>query len=519
MNELIATITDVIAEGKIGGMLRVTAHGQTPTNGWTEIELRLSCVTEDAIEFDFVGTPPEHASGVITDISASTEHPLLPPFGPKYVTVVAATGKVTCEVEYGGKKRIRQIDDAGALLNFNEVTVTAKGMVTTTGWSEPELRLIDDGKAEFVALPPPDDAIVIPVLTPIEAEATFGPYLLPMPQTMTVVAQTNHKTVDVKPQPVKRSIDSVTFVDAAIEDGNMLVVRTKGRNNQSGWTDFELALTGESDDTLHFDFLGVPPSGAHNPVLTDTPEITFELPLMPIFPKFVRVEAATNSITRSMPSKERVLSVDRVLTRWEGNTLHVTATGSTREFNWTCGELRPIHANDAFAFELVGVAGGPDAIGTIEASVDLGPLMPIYPQTLLIVAETNSVTCRLHTAEVPQDKALIGEVTAVEAIRSATELNVRAKGKVFSSDWTGIELRSLGHFGEVAEYAFLGNRPQGVTRPIVEDVEAFDRTLLRPPFPDSVTVIASNGALTVTIAESSAATTRPSKRSAARPTA
>lgn len=515
MKELIHAVTDVIAEGKIGDMLRVTAEGQTNTNGWTELELRLSCVTEDEIEFEFVGKRPENANEVLTDVSATVEHPLLPPFGPKYVTVVAATGKIRRPVEYGGKVRIYEVTGAEATSDVNEITVAAKGMVTTTGWSEPELRRIEDDKVEFLALPPGPDAIVIPVLTPIEAPPkTFGPYLPPLPETMTVVAATNGKTVPVKAQPVKQLIDTVTFVDAAVEDGYRLIVRAQGQNNRAGWTDFELALTGESDGTLHFDFLGVPPSEPTATVITDTPEITFELPLMPIFPKFVRVDAATNSLTRPIPSKERAMTVDRVLTRWEGNTLHVEATGTTRTFNWTHAELRPIHVQDAFAFELVGVPGGPDTLGTIEASLELGPLMPPYPETLQIVAETNQVTCRLHPSEVPTDKSLIDEVKAVEAIREGTELNVRAKGTVSKSGWTEIELRSLGH----AEYAFLGKEPTVSALPITE-VEAFARDLLRPPFPDSVTVIAANGALTVPVAESAASTARPSKRSAARPTA
>src|ERR1043165_7117580 len=135
-------------------MLRVSAQGQTNTSGWTKLELRLSRVADDTVEFDFVGKPAANGHDTITDVSATVEHPLLPPFGPKLVTVVAATGKITRQIEYGGKKRIWEIIDAEAVSDFDDITVAAKGMVATTGWSEPELRRIENDKVEFLALPP-----------------------------------------------------------------------------------------------------------------------------------------------------------------------------------------------------------------------------------------------------------------------------------------------------------------------------------------------------------------------------
>ena len=519
MKELIYRVTDVIAEVAAGDMLlHVTAHGQTDTADWTGIELRLSCVSQDSIEFEFAGERPQAARPMITEVSASIEHPLMP-IVPRFITIVAGTNKITRPIEYGGKKRVYEVTEAEAALDFNEIEVAAKGFVRTTGWSEPELRLIDDDKVEFVALPPGPDQIAHDTVTPIEAQATFGPYLPLMPQTMTVIAETNHKAVDVKPRPLKQRVYAVTFVAAKNEAANLLVVRAKGQTATDGWTDFELELAGESEETLHFDFLGVPPREIAAEVITDTPEISFELPLEPIFPRFVEVRAATSSLTREIEyasEKQRVLTVDRVMTRWDGNTVHVQAAGTARQFSWKFIELRPTEAQDAFEFELVGVPGGPPALGNVEASAEIGPLMPPYPNALRIVAETNRVTCRLHAGEVPDDKALI-EVTSAEAILSGTELNVHAKGKVPTSGWTDIELRFLGQFEEeVAEYAFLAKEPQGDgTKPVITEVEGFARDLLRPPFPGSATVLGANGAITVPIQ----ATARAAKRSAARPTA
>ena len=103
------------------------------------------------------------------------------------------------EIEYvAAKQRIYEVTAVEATLDGNLLHVLAKGNVRTEGWTSPELRQIgfEASEFEFVAAPPRGGAAE--VITPIEAEGTFGPLRPPFPVEVTVCGETNGKSAPVQ---------------------------------------------------------------------------------------------------------------------------------------------------------------------------------------------------------------------------------------------------------------------------------------------------------------------------------
>jgi len=189
--QLIDRVTRVIAFVENGNELYVYAEGQTNHAGWKDLELQLRGGSLTDIRFGFAGTPPINGAAVLTEVEASTERPLMPPF-PRTVTVVAAHNEITAEIEYvAAKELVSEVTEVKATLDGNMLHVAAKGKVPTAGWTCPELRQIgfDASKFDFVARPPRRP--VADVITPIEVEATFGPLLPPFPVDVTVCGAAN----------------------------------------------------------------------------------------------------------------------------------------------------------------------------------------------------------------------------------------------------------------------------------------------------------------------------------------
>jgi hypothetical protein len=72
-------------------------------------------------------------------------------------------------------KRVFRIDSLIATQKGREITLQAKGAVSTGGWTRPRLHLIhNDGHVmtvEFLATPPPPEMTVIDCLVPVTATA------------------------------------------------------------------------------------------------------------------------------------------------------------------------------------------------------------------------------------------------------------------------------------------------------------------------------------------------------------
>jgi hypothetical protein len=97
-------------------------------------------------------------------------------------------------------RRVHEVHDVTATLIGNRITVKANGSVVTAGWKDAKLVRVSkaDGTLtyDFVATPPPPDAMVAQVITPISVTSTTTP-LPSFPTKVKVVAQTNSKTVTV----------------------------------------------------------------------------------------------------------------------------------------------------------------------------------------------------------------------------------------------------------------------------------------------------------------------------------
>jgi hypothetical protein len=96
-----------------------------------------------------------------------------------------------------------------------------------------------------------------------------------------------------------------------------------------------------------------------------------------------------------MAKKELVYSVQTVEARIDGNVLHVTAHGTARTGGWTDPELEPSSATgDVQFFRFMATPpSGPatQALTPINAKYQSGPLLPPFPQKVVVKAETNEV--------------------------------------------------------------------------------------------------------------------------------
>jgi hypothetical protein len=101
----------------------------------------------------------------------------------------------------GKKQRVYEVTEVNAHLEGNVIIVNSKGTTRTGGWKNGELRPANGGagtglRLEFVATPPNGPST--DAITPIEAkEYRTGPLLPPFPTEVTVIAETNEKTVFV----------------------------------------------------------------------------------------------------------------------------------------------------------------------------------------------------------------------------------------------------------------------------------------------------------------------------------
>ena len=100
----------------------------------------------------------------------------------------------------GKQKRVYEVTEVSAHLDGNVLIVNAKGTTRTGGWKNGELREIGSSgeivRLEFVATPPNGPST--DAITPIEAKTyRSGPIEPPFPTQVTVLAETNEKTVSV----------------------------------------------------------------------------------------------------------------------------------------------------------------------------------------------------------------------------------------------------------------------------------------------------------------------------------
>lgn len=489
-------------------MLRIHASGETNMAGWKDLELRSIEGAGDALTFEFVGEKPQTSAGVLTPVEASADYPLMP-IVPKVVTVVASENDLTVSM----KERVAEVTAVRAGIENQTLHVFAKGRTAQGGWGYPELRPIGHDVAELELVAIPGIGITIPA--DIEASGDFGPLLLPFPEEVTVHAATNAKTARVGRDLLYR----ITAVAASCKEGNSLEVHVKGEAATPGWTELELVFTGESEETMHFELIGKPPSDPVIHIITPF-EATFERPLEPPFPRSVTVASATNEEGAEIEyasEKERVYQITSVTVRWESNFIHVAATASTHTLLCKFPELRLLPSSDAFELEFVGVPAGPPMFGEATAETTIGPLMPPHPDKLRVLGTTNSIEVDLTPLVSVGPKELVYAVTAVKASREATILNVYAKGLTDTNGWSDLELSYVDRVGDTARYAFTGRRPVGAN-PVMTPVEGFAHDLQRPPFPACVTVVAANGtAITVLVQEAIAITAKPSKKPAPAP--
>ena len=98
------------------------------------------------------------------------------------------------------KKLVYRIGSVTATRSGTVIIVEARGSTRTGGWTNPEL-VRTTGTAStivlrFVAVPP--SGMATQVITPIAAKKELGPLRPPFPKRVTVVAETNSVTVEVR---------------------------------------------------------------------------------------------------------------------------------------------------------------------------------------------------------------------------------------------------------------------------------------------------------------------------------
>jgi len=112
-------------------------------------------------------------------------------------TVLSALAAATATGAIAAQKLIYKVDQVTATTVRNHLVVTATGAVNSGGWTSPRLHLkvfnipeSDTEVVEFLATPPPPNAIVVQTLLPVSVTAKL---VLPHYATVQVkvVAETN----------------------------------------------------------------------------------------------------------------------------------------------------------------------------------------------------------------------------------------------------------------------------------------------------------------------------------------
>ncbi|MBV8518594.1 MAG: hypothetical protein JO197_14445 [Acidobacteria bacterium] len=191
-----------------GNMLVVEAHGETSTAGWSEPELRLASSSEETYIFDFVALPPNGpVAQVLTPISVRGEFgPMNLPFNAKVIVraelneVVASQDAQRPADANAQKELVYRVDSVEASWNGQYVETKANGIVVSSGYTQPELRLLrrtnDTIFFSFLALRPQGPAI--PVIEEISASASTGPEMPLFPSFVVVFSATNAKRVRIE---------------------------------------------------------------------------------------------------------------------------------------------------------------------------------------------------------------------------------------------------------------------------------------------------------------------------------
>ena len=96
--------------------------------------------------------------------------------------------------------------------------------------------------------------------------------------------------------PTKKKVYSVDRVEAKMA-GNTVTIHTYGNVPTTGWTHAELVATKGTASTLVFNFVATKPTGIVAQVITPIDAQKTTGPLLPPFPKKVKVVATTNSKT------------------------------------------------------------------------------------------------------------------------------------------------------------------------------------------------------------------------------
>lgn len=92
--------------------------------------------------------------------------------------LVCFLGVVTAAVPAAAQTLVYRVDQATAVIDGNQLVVTAKGAVRSGGWGHPKLILrksrheLGDIEIQFVATPPEDRSVVIQSVVPVRVSLT-----------------------------------------------------------------------------------------------------------------------------------------------------------------------------------------------------------------------------------------------------------------------------------------------------------------------------------------------------------
>jgi ABC-type uncharacterized transport system YnjBCD substrate-binding protein len=99
--------------------------------------------------------------------------------------------------------------------------------------------------------------------------------------------------------PAKKLVYNVDRVTAKME-GNTVVIHAYGKVRTGGWTDAELVATKGTATTLAYRFVAVKPTGIVTQMITPIDAEKTTGPLLPPFPRKVKIISETNSKTVSI---------------------------------------------------------------------------------------------------------------------------------------------------------------------------------------------------------------------------
>jgi len=496
--------------------LDITVTGNVSSGGWSNARLvphRSESKSADGVlEFDFVATPPgsdQAVTDVITPVDATLTLKRIPA-NLTGIRVFAETNQMLANYDGGipqpTPQPILEVT-AVTLAPFNSgVEISAKGNVSSAGWSNPTLVPMEtlvapsDGIYDYTFYAtPPAAAAAADVITPIDVKQRLE--LLPDGFKGVRVHSASNEIIALYKVPAAKAepIYEITKLDVSVlksAKSTQLIINVGGNYSSSGWSGDYLQpyayLVPPQDGIYDFTYFATPPSTPGLAVLTPT-SLTHILDPMPSDLVGVRIHSASNSmeqlITVTPPNSSLVNTVETVQLIQSGSLppqLTVSASGTVVTTGWTNAKLEPyvyIQAPPDGIYDFSFTATPPPSTGVVADVIT-----PIKAEYVYPTIPDGLKGVRIHAANNIIEELLNPPTAVSEAIMSVDKVklfaaidpaskgwSIYAQGLVNSGGWSNPMLTPyvyiIAPLDGIYDFTFVATPPSGPSAGAIGPIE------------------------------------------------